>query len=389
MTLNEIEGMRVVMPRISRDWVDQILIVDGGSNDGTIAWAQEHGYDLYVQKKKGFRSAYQEVWPMVRGEVVIYFTPDGNSIPEVIPQLVSKMEEGFDLVIASRYLGNAKSLDDDPVTRFGNWLYRTLCNLLLRPAGAPRMTDPMVMLRAHRKDLPHRLGLDRPEPFESLERLFFTRVDWIPLMSMRTLARGLRWHEIPADEPARIGGERKLKCDPEHPGGVHIHPSESPAVRELYQHYAGGRVTLATLASSLNDQAFRTRNTKKLPDGNGNLIAGPRMFTSASIRHILHNPFYMGRIRHRGQVLPAAHDGLVPEDVYQTVQGAMRRNSGRSQTLQQRPQREYLLKGLIRCAHCRMPMWAQTFKNGRRVLPRAEGLARSRLLRRSVRVHVL
>ena len=44
----------------------------------------------------------------------------------------------------------------------------------------------------------------------------------------------------------------------------------------------------------------------------------------------------------------------------------MKRNSGRSETLQPRPEREYLLKGLIHCAHCRMPMWAQTFKNGRR-----------------------
>ena len=44
----------------------------------------------------------------------------------------------------------------------------------------------------------------------------------------------------------------------------------------------------------------------------------------------------------------------------------MRRNSGRSRTLHPRPEREYLLKGLIHCAHCRMPMWAQTFVNGRR-----------------------
>ena len=71
--------------------------------------------------------------------------------------------------------------------------------------------------------------------------------------------------------------------------------------------------------------------------------------------------------------LPGAHEGLVSEDVYQTVQGAMRRNSGRSRTLQQRPQREYLLKGLIQCAHCRMPMWAQTFKNGRRYYREQKG----------------
>ena len=50
----------------------------------------------------------------------------------------------------------------------------------------------------------------------------------------------------------------------------------------------------------------------------------------------------------------------------QAVQQTMTRNSGRSSTLHPNPQREYLLKGLIQCAHCRMPMWAQTFKNGHR-----------------------
>ena len=34
-TLDEIEGMRKIMPRIQRDWCDQILVVDGGSTDGT------------------------------------------------------------------------------------------------------------------------------------------------------------------------------------------------------------------------------------------------------------------------------------------------------------------------------------------------------------------
>lgn len=211
MTLNEIDGMRVIMPRIKREWVDQLLIVDGGSTDGTIEWAREHGYTVYIQRDPGFRNAYREIWPLVTGDIVIYFTPDGNSIPEVIPQLIERIGQGAELVIASRYLAGARSDDDDAVTRFGNWLFRTLSNRLLTRPGGKRMTDPMVMLRAHRKDLPMRLGLDRPEPFIGLERLFRTRVDWIPLMSMRALHLGVHWEEIPADEPARIGGVRKLR----------------------------------------------------------------------------------------------------------------------------------------------------------------------------------
>ena len=161
-------------------------------------------------------------------------------------------------------------------------------------------------------------------------------------------------------------GERKLACEPEHPGGIHLHPEEGPSVRGLFTRYASGMVTLSSLASWLNDRGFRTRNTKKLPDGNGGHVTGPRLFTNASVRNILHNPFYKGKVRHKNEVLPGAHGALVSDDVFQTVQDAMRRNSGRSRTLHPHPEREYLLKGLIHCAHCRMPMWAQTFVNGRR-----------------------
>ena len=38
-----------------------------------------------------------------------------------IPVLLEKMEEGYDMVIASRYLDAAKSEDDDWLTGFGNW----------------------------------------------------------------------------------------------------------------------------------------------------------------------------------------------------------------------------------------------------------------------------
>ena len=44
----------------------------------------------------------------------------------------------------------------------------------------------------------------------------------------------------------------------------------------------------------------------------------------------------------------------------------MKKNSGRSKTLSRRKSRAYLLKGIIRCADCGMPLWAQTYNNGNR-----------------------
>ena len=155
-------------------------------------------------------------------------------------------------------------------------------------------------------------------------------------------------------------------CNPSHPGGIHFNPREAEAVRELFRRYATGTTTLSRLAQWLNDQGFRTRNRHKVQDQEGNWVQEPRHFTTASVRGILHNPVYTGKIKHMDQVFPGAHTPLVSEELFETVQVAMRRNSGRSETLHPGPEREYLLKGIIRCAHCLLPMWAQTYANGHR-----------------------
>jgi len=159
-------------------------------------------------------------------------------------------------------------------------------------------------------------------------------------------------------------GNRERQCEPEHAGGIHASPAEGPVVTELFRRYATGGTTLSQLAAWLNDQGLRTRNMHRLPDANGNLTSGPRLFTTASVRGILHNPFYTGEIVHRNQLLPGLHQPLVSRELFDTVQSTMKKNSGRSETLTLRPERQYLLKGIIRCAYCGMPMWAQTYKSG-------------------------
>jgi len=207
LTLNEEEGMKRIMPRIKKEWYDQLLILDGGSTDGTVEYAKEHDYEVYVQKQKGFRHAYTEALPLIKGDVVLTFSPDGNSIPELIPELVSKMKEGYDMVIASRYLDGAKSEDDDIVTGFGNWLFTKTVNLL----HGGRYTDAMVIFRAYKTRLIYDLDLHKEEGYALAEKLFRTKISWEPLLSVRAAKRNLKVAEIPGDEPPRIGGQRKLK----------------------------------------------------------------------------------------------------------------------------------------------------------------------------------
>ena len=205
-TLDEIEGMRAIMPQIRREWCDQILVVDGGSQDGTVEFARAQGYDVVVQRRRGVRHAYLEAFPHIRGDVVITFSPDGNSDPLVIPRLIEKMKEGYDMVIASRYADGAKSYDDDVVTAFGNWLFTRLINR----AHGGRYTDAMVLFRAYRTALFAELGLLREESYAP-ERLFGTVMGVEPLLSVRCAKRKLRVAEIPGIEGRRIGGTRKLQ----------------------------------------------------------------------------------------------------------------------------------------------------------------------------------
>ena len=206
-TLNEIDGMKTIMPKIKKEWCHQILIVDGQSTDGTIEYAREKRYEIVIQKKKGMRHAYMEALPHVTGDVILTFSPDGNSIPELIPACIAKMKEGYDMVIVSRYAQGAKSYDDDVVTAFGNKLFTTLINLI---HGA-HYTDAMVIYRAYKKSLITELDLDKEESYSLEEKPFKTKISWEPLLSIRCAKRKLKVADIPGDEPKREGGERKLQ----------------------------------------------------------------------------------------------------------------------------------------------------------------------------------
>ena len=199
--------MKEIMPQINKDWCDQILIIDGQSTDGTIEYAKENGYEIVIQQKKGMRNAYMEALPHVRGDVILTFSPDGNSIPELIPECINKLKEGYDMVIVSRYADGAKSYDDDAITSFGNWLFSTMISLL----HGHRYADAMVIYRAYRTSLIKELDLDKDSSYEFEEKLFGTNISWEPLLSIRAAKRNLKIAEIPGDEPAREGGERKLQ----------------------------------------------------------------------------------------------------------------------------------------------------------------------------------
>lgn len=195
-TFNEADGVKVMMPCIKKSWVNQILIVDGGSTDGTLEYLKKHGCDFFIQKERGYGAGVREAIGRAGGEIIIEFTPDGNSLPEKIPELTNKMKEGHDMVIASRYKDGARSYDDNTLTRFGNWFFTTLINILF---GA-HYTDTQVAFRAYRKSSYEK----------TKEQMDAKGLTWCGQLSIVFWRNGLKVAEIPADEPKRIGGKRKM-----------------------------------------------------------------------------------------------------------------------------------------------------------------------------------
>ena len=205
-TLNEIEGMKEIIPRVRREWVHQLIIVDGGSTDGTVEYAKAHGYPVITQKRRGMRQAYMQALAHVNSDIVITFSPDGNCLPERIPALIDKMKEGYDMVVVSRYAGDARSEDDTAVSGLANKVFTLAVNKLFKA----HYTDAMNIFRAYRRDLITELDLDDDSSYWPAEAIFRTPMSWEMLLSIRCVKRGLRVGEIPGDEPCRIGGRRRL-----------------------------------------------------------------------------------------------------------------------------------------------------------------------------------
>ncbi len=193
-TLNENDAVRVVLPQIDRQVVDEIIVADGGSTDGTVEYCESHGYTVYRQKAKGYGSAIKEAVALAQGDIIIEFPPDGNSPPDRIKDVVEKIKEGNDFVIASRYLKGSRSDDDDFFTAIGNWGFTKLTNILF----LSRYSDVLIGFRGYKKSSYQKLNM------------WTTGLDWSIQMPIQFRKKRMKVAEIPCVEPKRIGGVRKM-----------------------------------------------------------------------------------------------------------------------------------------------------------------------------------
>jgi glycosyltransferase involved in cell wall biosynthesis len=193
---NEEASIPLVLGDIPKKWVREVIVCNNASTDFTAEVACAKGATVVDQPRKGYGSAclkgieYLQNKPKTeQPDIVVFLDGDYSDHPEELPQLVKPIiEEGYDLVIGSRALGQLESGAMMPQQIFGNWLATTLIKVFYKY----EFTD---------------LGPFRAIKWEALLALDMQDPDfgWTVEMQVKAAKQGLKCTEIPVTYRRRVG----------------------------------------------------------------------------------------------------------------------------------------------------------------------------------------
>jgi rSAM/selenodomain-associated transferase 2/rSAM/selenodomain-associated transferase 1 len=193
--LDEEVALPSVLGRIPT-WVDQVIVVDNGSVDGTATVAQRAGATVVEEPQRGYGRACLAGIAASNdaADALVFLDADGSDFPEQMDRLVDPIIAGqADLVIGSRRLGSCAPRAMSLPQRVGNMLAPALIRLLWKQ----RYTD-LGPFRAIRTAALRQLGMDDQT------------YGWTVQMQIRAARFGLRCTEAPVDYARRKGGRSKI-----------------------------------------------------------------------------------------------------------------------------------------------------------------------------------
>jgi len=194
-TLNEAENLPYVLPKIPK-WVDEVILVDGRSEDNTVEVAKRLCPNIRIlyQPGKGKGDALKYGIKHATGDIIVTLDADGATDPEEMPKFIKPLLDGYDFAKGSRFLHNHPH--NMPLHRqFGNWILTTTANILY----GTKYTDICSGYNAFFKNAFEKLNL-RSDDFEMEQE-----------MNVKIKKLGLRVVEVAYKDKGRIAGTSKTQ----------------------------------------------------------------------------------------------------------------------------------------------------------------------------------
>jgi glycosyltransferase involved in cell wall biosynthesis len=119
---NELEGCMIDVPNLPLNAFEEVYAVDGSSRDGTVEYLTAQGIPVYSQSKKGLNQAYIEAFKRSSCDAVVVFFPKGTLPTESLLNFRKPLEEGYDIVLASRNIRGGRNEEDTKFFKPRKWL---------------------------------------------------------------------------------------------------------------------------------------------------------------------------------------------------------------------------------------------------------------------------
>ncbi len=190
--LDEAESLPGLLAEFEPGAVDEVVVVDGGSSDGTVDAARAGGARVVVERRRGYGRACLTGAEATDADIVVFLDGDGSDDPAAIPRLLAPILSGD----AALSLG--ARLDPEPGAqhvhqRLGN----RLVSLLVRRVYGVAVRD-IPPMRAVRRDVLLGLGLTE------------LTYGWPTEMVVKAARAGFPVVELVVPARARRAGESKV-----------------------------------------------------------------------------------------------------------------------------------------------------------------------------------